>query len=282
MIEDMTYDAAVMTGTGEGLWLRRAGRSQFERVSLLPRESLRGNRRFLVDLSPDGRIAAVEVRHGVLALIDLPDGEAVPLAHPLGSCHTASFSPDGAWLAVLYTDQLGVGVAVRAAAGDADRIVWYDAGAGSDNESCIAWEPSGDALAITWYGHDNEDDSSTVVVGLDGRQHTDPRLGVILHPTNRSAWNNQGLFAVDMNADVGFGADARVALVGDVPPAEAPTQRLVLTRSRIGLRLTAAGTPEQGHNCPVVDAAGDEAMPPLALPYGEQTSGVRVSDLFDT
>lgn len=274
MIEHMTYDAAVMTGLGEGLWVRRAGRSEFQRVSLMPRKALRENRRVLVDLSPDGRIAVVEVRFGVLALIELPDGEAVPLAQPPGRCHTASFSPDGAWLAVMYTDRLGVGVAVRAAAGDDDRIVWHDAGAGSDNESSIAWEPSGDALAITWYGHDDEDDSSTVIVGLDGQQQAEPRLAAHLYPANRGAWNRQGLFVADMNTF------EFLTLAGRGPDAEAPTRRLVRTRTHNGLRLIADD--DRGHTCPVIDSAGVEAMPPLAIPRGEQISGVRVSDLFDT
>ena len=68
----MPYDLAILTEVGEALWVRAAGQARVQRLAQLPQVQM-------LDLSPDGRTLIVELSHGLLALVDLPDGDPRPL-----------------------------------------------------------------------------------------------------------------------------------------------------------------------------------------------------------
>ena len=88
----MAYD--LVGQTSSGIWARSHPDGRFHLLQQLPWQQRP------VDLSPDGRMLVINVRFGVLALVDLPDGEPVPLAEPPGDVVAASFSPDGQRLAL--------------------------------------------------------------------------------------------------------------------------------------------------------------------------------------
>ena len=223
----MPYDLTMLTEVGEVLWMRAAGQARLQRLAQLPRIQI-------VDLSPDGRTLIVELSHELLALVDLPDGDPRPLTQPPGSCVKASFSPDSPQLALLHLNNRGVGVSVRSAAGNQDSLVWFDHDAGWSNESAIAWSPSGSALAITWFGHDGQQEPSTMVIDVGGTKIGDLQTASILSPSNRSAWNHAGLHVADL-------LHMNLVAIGDQDAPRETEEAGLLTRSRTRFTRRASG-----------------------------------------
>lgn len=271
MLMYMAYD--LVTRTNKALWARSSVDAHWQQLTQVPRQARP------VDLSPDGTRLVISVGSGVLGLVDLPDGEVQPLKHPPGRVVTASFSPDGERLALLFVeDGIGVALSIRPVGDGDDRVIWREA-AGHSNESALAWSPSAHAIAVTRYvsseQHDFDDKASddyepaTIVLNLDGTPRGESAFMAVLTPTNRTAWTRHGLSVMDWDTD------QLVSLAGEPIPREESAWQ---PRCR-----TAAGSmiPYRGDGSSVViDSAGVQ-ISRIDSPDGTQLGDICISDLFE-
>ncbi len=262
----MAYDLVGRTSRGNSARSHPDGR--FHLLGQLPWEQRP------VDLSPDGGVLIVNLRFGVLALIDLPDGDPVPLADPPGDVVAASFSPDGQRLALLYLGGSGVRIALRSVRGTDDQIILVDPRGGHSLESSVAWSPDGDALAVTWLGDGgtrsvDDDECVTTVLDIDGTPRCEPAWMTLLLPGGRTSWTRHGLSV--LNQDTW----QLVALAGEPAPEEDPNDGPV-SRAVNGSRILSRGD----GTCVVVSVDGTSRQR-LETPNSDQLGDICISDLFE-
>ncbi len=225
----------LLVGYAGIVWFRPAGGSDLEPAPWLPGA--------VQALSPDGMLVMVN-SVPTLTLIDLQTRTRTELPRGGWSAMQCAFSPASDEVAVLWVNGDEAVVTVGPATGDTRREIWRAEG-GCNQESAVAWSPTGAQIAVTWQVYDEDEDADfhrTAVIDLNGNELA-RRENARMFPANPAAWTADGsLHLVDQEIDIS--AFTQVHLWGPVAPPESPLWNPPGSRTATGERIVATA-PQQ-------------------------------------
>lgn len=174
----------LLVGYAGIVWFRPAGGSDLEPAPWLPGA--------VQALSPDGMLVMVN-SVPTLTLIDLQTRTRTELPRGGWSAMQCAFSPASDEVAVLWVNGDEAVVTVGPATGDTRREIWRAEG-GCNQESAVAWSPTGAQIAVTWQVYDEDEDADfhrTAVIDLNGNELA-RRENARMFPANPAAWTADG------------------------------------------------------------------------------------------